>query len=121
MAVPDLQVPTGLPGLIPQLRRRSCHCARFFPWYNHDQRHSGIRLLTPADVHYARPRRSELNVVWSSSTPTSSTLDAYVEHPRRFVRKSPILPAIATIAWISEPENEARRLTQSTNNLSNKV
>lgn len=29
-------------------------CQRFFPWYNHDHRHSGIGFHIPADVHYGR-------------------------------------------------------------------
>jgi putative transposase len=29
-------------------------CRRFFGWYNHEHRHSGIALLTPADVHLGR-------------------------------------------------------------------
>lgn len=30
------------------------HCDRFFGWYNHEHKHSGIGLHTPADVHYGR-------------------------------------------------------------------
>ncbi|MGH3848795.1 MAG: IS3 family transposase, partial [Pseudonocardiaceae bacterium] len=29
-------------------------CSRFFDWYNHEHRHSGIGLHVPADVHYGR-------------------------------------------------------------------
>ena len=29
-------------------------CRRFFRWYNHDHRHSGIGFHTPADVHFGR-------------------------------------------------------------------
>jgi Integrase core domain len=28
------------------------HCHVFFPWYNTEHRHSGLGLLTPADVHH---------------------------------------------------------------------
>src|SRR5262245_60570704 len=28
------------------------HCRVFFPWYNTAHHHSGLGLLTPADVHY---------------------------------------------------------------------
>jgi len=27
-------------------------CAEFFPWYNHEHHHSGLRYLTPHEVHY---------------------------------------------------------------------
>jgi putative transposase len=30
---------------------------RFFDWSNHAHRHSGIALLTPADVHYGRAKQ----------------------------------------------------------------
>ena len=29
-------------------------CQRFFPWYNHEHRHTGLGLHTAADVHYGR-------------------------------------------------------------------
>src|SRR3989442_5077292 len=28
------------------------HCHVFFPWYNTEHHHSGLALLTPADVHH---------------------------------------------------------------------
>ena len=31
-------------------------CRHFFPWYNHEHRHGGLALLTPADVHYGAKR-----------------------------------------------------------------
>jgi putative transposase len=73
------------------------HCARFFAWYNDDHRHSGIGMHTPADVHYGRAEaiRAQRGVV---------LLDAYAEHPERFVRKPPTPPAIPAVAWINQPE-----------------
>jgi putative transposase len=76
------------------------HCTRFFPWYNDDHRHSGIGLHVPADVHYGRAEaiREQRGVV---------LLDAYGEHPERFVRKIPTPPALPAVAWINKPEEEA--------------
>jgi putative transposase len=76
------------------------HCGRFFGWYNDDHRHSGIGLHTPADVHYGRADeiRDRRGVV---------LLDAYAEHPERFVRKIPTPPPIPTVAWINQPEKGA--------------
>jgi putative transposase len=34
-------------------------------------------------------------------------LDAYAEHPERFVRKIPTPPTIPTVAWINQPDKEA--------------
>ena len=75
------------------------HCARFFAWYNDDHRHSGIGLHTPADVHYGRAEgmRARRGAV---------LLDAYAEHPERFVRKPPAPPALPAIAWINQPQEE---------------
>jgi putative transposase len=76
------------------------HCARFFRWYNHDHRHSGIGLHTPADVHYGRAEaiREQRGVV---------LLDAYAKHPERFVRKIPTPPVLPAVAWINQPQKEA--------------
>ncbi len=75
------------------------HCGRFFPWYNDDHRHSGIGLHTPADVHYGRAEaiREQRGAV---------LLDAYGQHPERFVRQIPTPPALPVVAWINRPEEE---------------
>jgi putative transposase len=74
-------------------------CGRFFRWYNHEHRHSGIGFHTPADVHYGhaelvRARRAE---VLSA---------AYATHPERFVRKPPKPPALPTAVWINQPKED---------------
>jgi putative transposase len=76
------------------------HCGRFFGWYNDDHRHSGIGLHTPADVHYGRAEaiRDRRGAV---------LLDAFAEHPERFVRKPPEPPALPAVAWINQPGKEA--------------
>ena len=75
------------------------HCGRFFRWYNEDHRHSGIGLHTPADVHYGRAEaiNGQRGVV---------LLDAYAEHPERFVRRPPTPPALPAVAWINQPKEE---------------
>jgi putative transposase len=75
------------------------HCGRFFPWYNDDHRHSGTGLHTPADVHYGRAQaiREQRGAV---------LLDAYGNHPERFVRQIPTPPALPAAAWINKPEEE---------------
>jgi putative transposase len=80
------------------------HCSRFFAWYNHEHRHSGIGFHTPADVHYRRAEtvRRQRAVVLDT---------AYTEHPERFVRKPPQPPALPTPVWINEPTEEDDRTT----------
>ncbi|MGH8898852.1 MAG: IS3 family transposase [Egibacteraceae bacterium] len=69
----------------------------FFTYYNTVHRHSGIGLLTPADVHYGRAAQ-----VYAAR---QDTLDlAYATHPERFVRKPPAPPALPAPAWINQPK-----------------
>ncbi len=77
-------------------------CAAFFTWYNTQHRHSGIGLLTPADVHAGRaPEVTAARAV---------TLDAaYAVHPERFVRRPPTPPAVPTAVWINPPKPKEER------------
>jgi len=53
-------------------------CGEFFRWYNHDHRHSGIGLHTPASIHFgtATEIRQLRGIVLA---------EAYSAHPGRFV------------------------------------
>jgi len=69
----------------------------FFRWYNYEHHHSGIGLLTPADVHFGRAqavldqRQQVLQV-------------AFQKNPERFV-KGVSLPAQLPLAvWINPPK-----------------
>jgi len=73
-------------------------CMTFMTYYNHEHRHSGIGLHTPASVHYgtAVEIRAQRAV----------TMDAaYAANPTRFARR-PQPPTLPTIAWINEPIEE---------------
>jgi putative transposase len=74
-------------------------CTRCFGWYNDQHRHSGIGFHTPADGHYGRAEqvRAERAVVLD---------EAYAAHPERFVHKPPTPPALPTVAWINQPEQD---------------
>jgi putative transposase len=75
-------------------------CQGFFGWYNAEHRHSGIGLLTPADVHHGRAEQITLarGVVLE---------DAYAAHPERFVRKPPTPPRLPQAVWINKPVDPA--------------
>jgi putative transposase len=72
-------------------------CREFFDWYNHEHHHSGIALLTPADVHYGRAmqvlqaRQQVLEV-------------AYLQNPERFVKGLPKPLSLPTEVWINPPK-----------------
>ena len=71
-------------------------CQTFFHWYNHEHRHSGIGLHTPADLHYDRAaavRAARAKVLTA----------AHAAHPERFVRKHPEPPALPGAVWINKP------------------
>jgi putative transposase len=73
--------------------------ARFIPAHNLEHRHSGIGLLTPADVHHGRAElvRARRAEVLSA---------AYAQHPERFVGKPSEPPALPTAVWINQPKED---------------
>ena len=74
-------------------------CDRFFGWYAHEHRHSGIGLHTPVDVHYGHAH--------AIREARGRVLDAaYAARPERFVRKPPQPPSLPTTAWINKPEDK---------------
>ncbi len=71
-------------------------CDWFFAHYNHQHRHSGIGLHTPADVHYGRADQVRAQ--------RQTVLDAaYTHHPERF-RRPPSAPRIPETTWINPPQ-----------------
>ena len=69
----------------------------FVLWYNYEHRHSGIALLTPADVHFGRAneRRDARRHVLCA---------AYAAHPERFVDGAPEPLELASTVFINPPE-----------------
>jgi putative transposase len=82
------------------------HCEAFYTYYNHEHRHSGIGLHTPASVHHGtagqirRQRQQTLDTAWA-------------RHPERFGRRRPRPPRLPEQAWINKPDNHD--LEQHTN------
>lgn len=75
-------------------------CETFFAYYNHEHRHSGIGLHTPASVHYGTATEIRAQ--------RARTLDAaYAADPARFRGRQPTPPKLPTKAWINDPSREA--------------
>ena len=75
-------------------------CAEFFAYYNHEHRHSGIGLHTPASIHY--------DTATEIRKQRTATLNAaYAANPDRFRHRPPTAPKLPTIAWINDPSREA--------------
>ena len=73
-------------------------CEQFFAYNNHEHRHSGIGLHTPASVHYGTALEIRAQ--------RAATLDAaYATNPTRFTQR-PQPPMLPTIAWINQPIEE---------------
>jgi putative transposase len=81
-------------GSLPDARTWS---SAFFGWYNHEHHHSGIALLTPADVHFGRAEQ----VLQARQRVLQA---AYEEKPERFVKGLPSLPSLPAAAWINAPK-----------------
>jgi transposase InsO family protein len=70
-------------------------CDGFFLAYNHEHRHSGIGMHTPASVHFGTAEQIQ--------TQRQATLDrAYLAHPERFTRR-PRPPRLPEVVWINQP------------------
>src|SRR4051812_37325024 len=69
----------------------------FFRWYNDEHHHTGLGLLTPADVHFGRAEQRRAG--------RATVLDAAPRaHPERFVLGTPVPPPVPTAAWINKPK-----------------
>ena len=66
------------PVIFAALAESRAFCVAFFGWCSNEDRHSGIALLTPSDVHHARAEERYVA--------RQAILDvAYAAHPERFV------------------------------------
>lgn len=84
------------PGRFGSIEDARAFCQRFFRWYNHQHRHSGLGFHTPAAVHFSNAESIQVE--------RARVLQAaYVAHPERFVRQPPVPPALPGPAWINEP------------------
>jgi putative transposase len=92
-----LKYGSSYPGHFDNLEQAREFCRQFFDWYNAEHHHTGIALLTPADVHHGRveqkrdARRAVLHAAHSA-------------HPERFVRGLPEPPSIEPVVYINQPE-----------------
>lgn len=79
-------------------------CGEFFQWYNHDHRHSGIGLHTPASVHFGTSNeiRQQRGIILA---------DAYAAHPERFVLGTPQPPKLPVAVWINPPTDTDKEET----------
>ncbi len=70
------------PGRFEDIEDARRYFGEFFTWYNDKHCHDGIALFTPADVYFGR-------VDAVLATRQTALLQAYAEHPERFVNGPP--------------------------------
>jgi putative transposase len=84
-----------MPERFGSLEEARAFFVELFDWYNNRHYHTGIALLTPADVHHGRA--AEIVAA------RQAALDAaYQQHPNRFARP-PLHPLPAAAVWINPP------------------
>ena len=86
----------GFPGRFGSLQDSVSFCRPFFRWYNNDHRHSGIGMVTPADMHYGVAE----NVVEERRRVLKAAFEA---HPERFVKGVPLPPVLPKAASVNPP------------------
>ena len=86
----------GYPDRFGSIQDARRFCQDFFLWYNNQHHHSGLNLLTPANVHFGNAAQ----VI----SERQSVLDAaYLRHPERFVKRAPLHPSLPDAVWINPP------------------
>ncbi len=94
-----LKYSPGFPERFGSIEDARSFCRRYFYWYNHHHRHSGIGMMTPASVHEGRAE--EIHAA------RQVVLDqAFQAHPDRFSKGRPKPPALPSPAWINPPKKE---------------
>jgi len=86
------------PSRFGSIQHARAFCETFFTWYNHEHRHSGVGLHTPAAVHYGH--------AGTAAVARQQVLDAaWIANPERFGRRpEPKALRLPDTAWINKPE-----------------
>jgi putative transposase len=69
----------------------------FFAWYNHEHHHTGLALLTPAEVHFHQTQ----SVLQKRQAVLCA---AYQRTPQRFVNGLPVPTPLPSAVWINPPQ-----------------
>lgn len=93
----------GYPKVFTDLDSARAYLAEYVPWYNHEHKHSGIALFSPAQVH---------DGTWRQTWQTRQTaLQRYFRaHPERF-RARPSTPTPADTVGINLPNEKPQSKT----------
>ena len=95
------------PARFDSIEHARAHCRAFFDWYNHEHRHSGIGLMTPAAVHHGQA--PQLHAA------RARVLDAAYAAEPRAVRPQAARPARATDRRVDQQATRRRRRSLNSN------
>ena len=90
----------AFPGNFGSIQAARMFCEQIFAYYNHEHRHCGIGLHTPASVHYG-------TATGIRADRARTLAAAYNANPDRFRGRKPTPPTLPTVAWINDPSREA--------------
>jgi putative transposase len=85
-------------------------CISFFEWYNNHHHHSGIGMLTPADVHFGQVEKI-------MSNRQATLTNAFNDHPERFVKGMPLVKQVPKEVWINKPKQQEPQNQEQTASL----
>jgi putative transposase len=88
----------AFPDRFGSLQDARAFCEQFFTYYNHQHRHSGIGLHTPASVHHGTATEIQ-------GLRADVLTAAHARHPHRF-RRPPQPPPLPDMVWINRPALE---------------
>jgi putative transposase len=86
----------AFPGRFGSIEDANVFCGQFFRYYNHEHRHSGIAMHTPASVH-------DGTAVHVQARRIATLHAAFQARPERFRGRRPFPPALPTKVWINQP------------------
>ena len=92
-----LKYQSDFPARFGSMQEARLFCQKFFAWYNHEHRHSGIGYMTPAAMHTGQAQ--QLYVARQGVLRR-----AFAQHPRRFKGRLPQPPALPTQVGINWPK-----------------
>lgn len=91
-----LKYSAGFPDQFASIGEAEQFCVGYFVWYNQEHHHTGIALLTPAQVH-----SGQAEAVLSARQATLWA--AFASHPERFGHRAPLVERPASEVWINAP------------------
>ena len=91
------------PGRFGSIEDARSFCQRFFSWYNQEHRHSGIAMMTPADVHFGRAERTV-------EARNDVLARAWEKNPERFPNGKPAVRPLDREVWINKPEQSTTQM-----------